>query len=260
MKIFKHFAGMRRHGKLSGTGWSFVVLSIALTLVSTEYAPAQNPEPPPPREPVLHRLPDYASWTVSFKYQEDEDKPGEAGQAGVQPLKANPYVFADQAASVSITKTGNIWWEQTTWLSGLKTESWIFNSMRAGMVRGPNRIVAMPFSYARAEAFDYRREDFEGLGWVSLSNYTGVKNYLGKPAYVFVSNPSTAGNEAKAGRTAILSIEDQWPLYFRDGTTERTYTYNPAPSAPLVPPDKIMKIFNKWKAANAASQRIPGRP
>ncbi len=235
-------------------------MSTALTLASTGFAPAQNTEPPPPKEPVLHRLPDYASWTVTFKYKEDENKPGDAEQAGVQPLKANPHIFADQASSVSITKTGNIWWEQTTWLSGLKTDTWIFNSMRAGMVPGTNRIVAMPFSNERAEAFDYRREDFEGLGWVSLSNYTGVKSYLGKPAYVFVSNPSKAGDEAKAGRMAFLSIENQWPLYFRDGTTERTYTYNPAPSAPLVPPDKIMKIFNKWKAANAASQRIPGRP
>ena len=246
--------------KWSGTGWSFVVLSAALILTVTGNALAQNTELPPPKEPVLHRLPAFASWTVTFKHQEDEKKTGEAGQTGVQPLKANPYIFADQAASVTITKTGNIWWEQTTWKSGPKTETWIFNSMRAGMVPGTNRIVAMPFSNERAEAFDYRREDFEGLGWVSLANYKGVKSYLGKPAYVFMSNPSPAGSEEKPERMAILSIEDQWPVYFRDGATERTYTYNPAPSSPLVPPDKIMKIFNKWKAANAASQRIPGRP
>ncbi len=237
-----------------------MILSAALTLIGGGIAPAQNAELPPPKEPVLHRLPAFASWTVTFKYQEDEKKPVESGRAGDQPLKTNPYIFADQAASVTITKTDNIWWEQTTWKSGPKTETWVYNNMRAGILPGTNRIVAMPFSNERAEAFDYRREDFEGLGWVSLANYTGVKSYLGKPAYVFASNPSPAGSEAKAGRMAILSGEDQWPLYFRDGSTERTYTYNPAPSALLVPPDKFMKIFNKWKAGNAASLRIPSRP
>jgi hypothetical protein len=242
---------------------AFTLLALLGLLFSPAQAFAQTPDLPRPKEPILRRLPQFSSWTITFKYKSDEKKPAAPSSP---PPPTNPNVFSDQVADVTVTRTGQVWWEQTHWRGGTHTEIWFYHGLRAGLLPGLKQIVAIPYSAEGDEAFDYRRGDFEGLGWLSLSTYKGVKSYLGKPAFWFESGtasgavPATGPDAWDGGHEALLSIDTQRLLYVRDGETERTFTYNPTPAAPLVPPDNYMAIFNQMSADLKHLEHKPGPP
>lgn len=208
----------------------------------------------PPKSPVLGRLPEFASWTVTYRYP-DEAKT----KASPTPTpKPNPYVFSDRKRSMSVIKTGKIWSERTEWTSGNQTELWIYNNLRAGIIPGTKKLALIPFTSDSAESFDYRRMDFEGLEWVNPENYRGPAKWQGQQVYYFEegsSNPAPAGESVEiptgkwgTTRWAVISPEKRLPLLSYDGRAERGYLYRTAPTELLVPPDNFLSLFQKMAA------------
>jgi hypothetical protein len=248
----------------------------------TDMSSAADPGLPPPKEPVLRRLASPASWTITFQYPDDTKQSKKGSSKAPSAPQAAPHLQLDRLEAVTVTKAGKVWREQSLWSSGNKTETWIFHDMRAGTSPGSHAIAAIAFSSDEPEALDYRRSDFEGLEWVAMEHYKGVKDYAGKPAYVFQFDqenaPAPAGFAASAtpdptvknanarigklGMTkiAILSTETQLPLYSYDGVVERTYSYDKSPDTPLVPPENFMKVFRQLEMELKELHRGPSEP
>lgn len=204
---------------------------------------AQTSGPLEPTEPVLHRPPHFASWTIVYKYKGEEKE------------TANQV---DRVQSVTITKTNKTYREIAIFSSGKKREKWIFNGTQLMTVPDSGAIVAIPApageDFISPEYSDYSKSDFEGLGWVSLETYKGVRNYEGKPAFLFEAT--------KSGSilTAILSAETQLPLYFSDGNESRSYVYNSPPSVLLNPPERFSSVLQKHRKGLELLKRNPSPP
>jgi len=260
----------------------FAVFAVLLAIGPNVASSAEDPGVPPPKEPILRRLASPASWTVTFQYPDDTRQSKKGSSKASSAPQAAPHLQLDRLEAVTVTKAGKVWREQSLWSSGNKTETWIFHDMRAGTSPGSHAIAAIAFSSDEPEALDYRRSDFEGLEWVAMEHYKGVKDYAGKPAYVFQFDqenaPASEGFAASAtpdqaikkanarigqlGMTkiAILSAETQLPLYSCDGVVERTYSYNQPPASPLVPPESFLKVFQKLETEAKELHRSPSEP
>ena len=257
-----------------------VLQAIGINVASS----AADPGVPPPKEPILRRLSSPAAWTVTFHYADDTRKSKKSSSNATASLQADAHLHLDRLEAVTVTKAGKVWRERSLWSSGNTTETWIYNDMRAGTPPGSHAIAAIAFSSDEPEALDYRKSDFESLEWVSMDHYKGVKDFDGKPAYVFqldsVTAPASpestpAGSpdpdptvkkaNARTGKLginkiAILSTETQLPLYSYDGVVERIYSYEKSPDAPLSPPEEYMKVFRQLETELKVLHRGPSGP
>jgi len=225
------------------------LLALSLLVLSAHFSPAQDVLPPP-KSPVLARLPEFSSWTVTYRYREE----AKSNASPTPTPKPNPYLFFERKQSVSVIRTGKVWSESTDWDSGTQTQLWIWNNLRAGIIPGTKKLAMIPFSND-SESFDYRRMDFEGLDWIKPENYRGPAKWKGQPVYFFEESspaPSPAGKplEIPTGkwgsvRWAVVSPETRLPLLSYDGEAEREYRYKPAPVGMQVPPDNFQKLFDK---------------
>lgn len=203
-----------------------------------------------PRLPLPERAPAFASWTIQFTYKEGQMK-------GEQGRNTPPMPVVDRTKSVTVTKTNNTYREEIVSTTGKKEEKWVFEGIELISVNGGQSIVpiAPPAEEEPSPDYsDYSRSDFGRLLWVSLSNYQGVKSYLGKSAYLF----EATGPEGKM--TAFLAIDSRLPLFFSEGGTTYTYTFNSPPPAELIPPASFQDVLKTMKAAMSALKRRPSPP
>jgi len=218
--------------------WASIGLSIAL---------AQDNTQPLPKNPVLRRMPAFASWSVTFKYK-DEVVAQESGK---------PRALPDRVLSVTFTKTNKTYWEQTGMRSGKKYEKWIFDGVQLETEPDSPSIIPIPpptKDMPESEYSDYSHGDFQGLQWVSLDTYKGIASYEGKRAFLFEAE--------KEGQkvTAILSMDMQLPLYSSVGDVACVYAYNVAPSTPLTPPARFLAVLATHKKGLEALKYHPSRP
>lgn len=212
---------------------------------------AQTSNPPPPNNPALHRAPVSASWTIQYTYKDGEEKGGSS---------APPKVPSERLQTVTVTKSGKTYWEQSLWTSGKKGEKWIIDGMQFEILPGRDEIALVPKPDAENQDlpyFDYSDIDFPELKGLSLEHYKEVQVYKGKPAYLFEWEKS---GEAY---TAILS-DTQLPLFFsskgKTQTKAQTYTFSADPPARLVPPEKYLKVIQTHKRGLEALQNHPSPP
>lgn len=228
---------------------SLRILLSSLLVLSAHISSGQDVLPPP-KAPVLKRQPDFSSWTVTYRYREN----AKSDAAPTPTPKPNPYVFSDRKLSFTVIRTGKVLSEVTEWTSGSKTELWIWNNLRAGVIPGTKKLALIPFA-SDSESFDYRRMDFEGLDWISPENYRGLAKWKGQPVYFFEEGsaaPAPAGKpiEIPSGkwgstRWAVVSPETRLPLLSYDGMAEREYHYNAAPTQIQTPPQNFLTVFQK---------------
>ncbi len=204
---------------------------------------AQTPANPLPEKPVLRRAAAFASWTVTFKYKnEDATQPPLALPAGVGRVRA-----------ITVTKTDKTYLEQVTLTSGTTYEKWIFDNVQLRTVPGSPSIIPIDPPADQVPDSDYsdhRRSDFPNLEWVSIDNYRSVEKDQGKPAFRFESE----------GKTALLSVETQMPLSYANGETVCSYVFNPPPSAPLTPPEKFRIALETHKKGLEGLKYRPSLP
>lgn len=208
--------------KLIFTGILYMAASAFLCL---------NAQDAKPKTPLVPRTPPFATWTVRIQYQDEEKK---------TPADAPPDLATRQRAG-TVTKTNEIYREEVTLASGKKYEKWAVDGTQWMIPPTGNALIPISPPSSNNSSSDYRdysQSDFPELSWISLSNFKGVSSYEGREAFRF-ETPT---------KKAFLSTGTQLPLYLKDEEATRLYTYGTAPSAPLVPPEKILKAIKKWKA------------
>ena len=193
-------------------------------------------KPPIPTMPLVPRAPAFSSWTITFA----REKPA------LTPGKPVPQLIVDREQSVTVVKTNRTYWEVTTLTSGKKTERWICNGIELIKPQGSDQICQVEREEGFSHSFNFSNSDFEGLEWVSLDNYLGIKQYEGKSTFAFGSKPAKQEDKSGNNRSAILSVDTQLPLFSSDHNGSRTYTYNVPPTSPLVPPGNFLKAFKEF--------------
>jgi hypothetical protein len=222
---------------------------LSLILIGLSQLAAQTPARPAPKTPILRRAPDFASWTVQLSYPDEKEK----AAAPATP----PDGRSDRIRSVTVSKTGKTYRELTTWTSGRREEKWTFGGVQLTTVNNGRSIVLIeaPTSEEPSPEYsDFTRSDFPELQWVSVENYTGVQNHQGKPAYRFESA------RERETMTAFLSTETQLPFSFSMRDAERSYVFNPPPTAPLAPPERFLRVLRTHQKGLQALKFHPRSP
>jgi len=209
---------------------------LALCLAFLSVSAGIAGEIPPPKTPILHRAPAFATWTITFKYK-DEASPQANGK------------LPQRIKSVTITKTNKTYWEQISLSDGRSYEKWIFDGFELRTTPNGSSIIIIPppsVDSNDSEYSDYQHSDFEAAQWVSLANYKGTISSDGTLAYQFQA----------ADKTALLSAETQLPLSVTSGEVTRIYSMDPPPASSLKPPPKFLDaIRTHLKAVEALKYR-----
>lgn len=197
-----------------------------------------------PKNPPLQRAPAFSSWTVQFKYK-DED-------AAEKKAAATPFL-GDRIRTIVVTKTNKTYREEVTMTSGKTYQKWTFDGMQLRSL--PDRASIVPIDPPTSEVpspefTDYRKGDFAGLEWIAVINFKGTSEWQGGPVYQFESN----------GKTAGLSQETQLPIYATTPDTSEVYTFNPPPTSPLVPPKEFIEAVETHKRGLEALKFHPSLP
>jgi hypothetical protein len=231
----------------------FRIVAVVLLALGSPAA-AQAADSPKPTEPVVRRAPTNSAWTIELTYADEVQKGS---------LDTPPIAPMDRLKSISITKTVPTYCEVFVWGSGKREEKWTMDNIQLRTMPGTDAIVPTyaplrdlenPGQSLRDPNYsDYSQSDFQGLEWVRLANYQGVKSYAGTPVFYFET--TIAGRPHKA----YLTIETQLPLYSVDGATTCIYKYLSPPAAPLVPPAGFLRVFKAHKDAMRAQTRRPIR-
>jgi hypothetical protein len=156
-----------------------------------------------------------------------------------------------------VTKTNKTLWVQTAWSTGEKEEMWIYNGKQYETANQGRSIVLVPPPAPddpSPDYSDYNKHDFSGFDWLSLSTYTSVGTYQGKPVYMFAKMEGASKSEA------YLSTDTQLPLYATDGQISCTYTYNPPPSVPLTLPQRYLDFIEQRRRGEEALKYRPSPP
>ena len=202
---------------------------------------AQQPAVPPPVGLLPMRMPEMASWTITFVYVD------EAVARTAQPGRG------DRVKTITISKTGETYLEQTTRRSGGVEEKWVYNGVQFKGYRNNTSILLIsPPSGDGAvnpEWSDYSKGDFPELAWLVADNYAGVEKYDKKTVWLF----------NKDNQRAWLNPETKLPIATTNGQITMTYTYNAAPEDPLIPPQKYLDILAKYRRGLEALSFRPSR-
>ena len=221
------------------------ILAAAVLIGLTAAVRAQGPNVPPPHDPALSRAPEFAAWTVTYKYRPREANPDPA---------APPLPEPERPQTLSIQKTHKTYCEQLRLTSGAKSEKWVFENIQLMMPVGNQSIVAVSApngdEYPSPDYSDYSACDFQGLDWISLANYRGVEVYQGANVYRFEAD----------GESALLSTDTQLPVIASDKTGTQVYTFGPPPTAELVPSKRFQVALETHKRGLQLLRRNPSTP
>jgi hypothetical protein len=225
-------------------------LRLAMTALCIAISPlsAQSPAAPAePRTPLLPRMPAFSSWNIAFQY---------AGEDKQARPDAPPRHLGNVPRRVVVTKTKDVCREQVQLATGKQVERWDFAGTQFHSDEDGIVFLIIPPSEETPdpEYYDRRRSDFPELNWINKSNYLGVEDFRGKPAFHFEAE--------KDGKkfSAFLSVESQMPLAFSDGSATRLYNLNPPPSGQLEPPPAFLSAYNRHKQAMDALRYRPSPP
>ena len=185
-------------------------------------------KPPLPAGSLPARLPENASWTLTFTYEDEA------------AVRAAQFERGDRVKTLTVSKTGDTYLEQTVRRSGSVEEKWIYNGVQFKGYR--NNIGILLISPPSEDGFspewsDYSKGDFPELTWLSARNYTGEEKRDKKNTLFFVED----------NRRAWLDPETKLPIAAAQGQITMTYVYNDPPEGALAPPQHFLDILAKYR-------------
>jgi hypothetical protein len=241
---------------------SRLTLACLATAALVGTSPAEDAlDVPPPREPLLPRMPVNSEWTIKLTSNNDDSARLSLAdpKKNAEPAKSDRYLD-----SVTITKLGPATYRETSqWFNrSAPIEKWIVDGLSIQRMPPPINRLIQATSCTSEDFSSYQVSDFQDLEWIGKDNYVGPKVVGGRTVYVFsTENARRRLNQRETLMTddlftplaplkrsiAYLDAQTQRPLFVDDGTTARVYRYAEAPTGSTAIPDDFAAMFERWK-------------
>jgi hypothetical protein len=234
---------------------------------------ATNPKAAVPKGPLLSRIPEFASWSVTYTYSDPQDAPQKTPGQENKPPEPETSAAVARPKRVLFTKTRNILHVETVDERRQTWNRWCRDALQIvvfpagkGMASCEGQDIYNPFYE------DYQGTTFPGFEWVSPATFAGIENVHSRDCMVFRSavkrldlmNPGEAAKlraladegtpipeEAlKTQQTvALVDLETRLPVALQVAGEVRRYTFLAQPSAMLEFPDRVQALFTERDAA-----------
>lgn len=269
-------------------------MNIRLSLIAllvTVYASAQEPDFDGKIE--LH-APTRAGWVITFKASTamHVSESGKSRSASVEELPTTPDADAHVLKSLSVEKSGDLYFELSRFSDGTISQKWSLGAIQFREIKGGTLLAMAAMNLLDPDFSDHSKEDFEELGWLKKDYFVGGITYLNQPCFLFQTTtakrpptrrdiavqkfladsdatafqdkkgdtPGAVANSSATPVTVIISAISRLPLVYNDGKILRTYSYKTSGLEPLVPPEKFAREFAAWKKHAEEINRAPVAP
>ena len=219
------------------------IIGACMHLWAQEASPKGTPPVLPPG-PLLNRAPEFAQWTVTFKFSSEKPKAGEKA------------VVDQRDTQTVVTKTKTRYHLSTVNGAGARSEIWSLGDVQIAIV--PNAqypVLSTPGS--GVSYVNFSKQDFFGFGWNSAKNFVGIQTVLGNDCLVFKDKikmptgpefPDLNGQPSEmVDAVAVIIEKSRLPVALQLGETVTTYQYGSPPTAMLVPPADVQQLADKWQ-------------
>jgi len=195
-----------------------------------------------PAPPYLATLGD-ATWTMKVS-------PVSGGVQGRST--GGPDLVGRQAE-----RRGDIEHQTNSWSDGSQTETWIIDGLQVIGLPGHRGVFLLDPVRDPIEALLQDRYDFDRITWLSATTFVDQETFQGRPCFVFKkpatpiknngSNENVAAYLESLPGQAWIDVQSRQLVGYSDGSNQYTYTYGPAPSAPLQPPADDLKRIKDYR-------------
>ena len=213
----------------------YIVLFLMLGASSPLWAQSP-PGPQLPQGPLLNRVPAPAEWTITTKMAPDSS----GGTDTSAPESPNPAIGANpiNPRITQVIKGENLIFEKVAAESGALTETWrvgalaIMNPEKTGWIISPGGGTTF-------NTTDYSKEDFAGFDWISLHNFSGVRDVMGKHCITFKDQVITLDPQE------ISMMQESFNSSARSELSqEQLKQQQQNPQKPIPFPDKPLPAFD----------------
>ena len=201
-----------------------------------------------PRGPLIARVPQFADWTVTYKYPGDDSKDRPSQQAP----KSDTSLPGAKLRQERAIKTRNILHLAWTDEDGAKEECWLIDGIQWATPKGSQlRIPAV-----NAESPFYRENlplrVFPGFEWIDASRYIGIQPFMGTECLVFRNSEQPQNQQ-----TAYIDAETRLPVCLQSRDSVCLYAFRTPPAEMLQVPGDIARVIAEENARTAKAM-APG--
>lgn len=238
-----------------------LLLSALLGVLAASQASAQQPSQTPlvlPK-PILAKLPDTASWTVTAVVRrEQREKDGKSKSSKMVSSGKKTFIKAEHLLQVIKADA-----------AGRQMHQWRVGNTQYLVSPGSADVGVMD-----PTSDEYIKGDFQNLGWIKESNFAGIQTFQGKECWVFKDRVLHATRQelqdAKARakeegtsfdessyyleEIAYVDSQTQLPVVVQQGEEIYFYTFGASPDSLTVPwnvQHKVEADVQKDKAMKA---------
>ncbi|MGC3989670.1 MAG: hypothetical protein QM796_08340 [Chthoniobacteraceae bacterium] len=221
-------------------------------LKAQQPAAQATPKPELPPGPLLNHAPDMAQWTISFRGAATvpDDKSAKPGE---KPA------FDTSDYRVAVVKTKPIYHILMAMGNGEKMDKWCVGEVQ--VTKQPNAAYPILSTPSNKDAYymDFSKQDFTGFGWISASNYQGIKKVAGVDCMIFrdkIKSP-VGGAADMVDAQAVIDVKSRLPLYLQVGEGLSTYQYGNTPTALQTPPTEVTALIQQWRKRIQQASMLP---
>ena len=212
------------------------LIAILAATLGSNLPAQQSPQEERPTPPFVINAPAPCSWNVGVIYKrtypEPTDKSSTAHKQWQELQKILPAI-----TKIVVNKSENRRLEITTYAQGTKDEKYCVDGLqflRMAAFAPGDIMVGQPGS----------DKDFHELDWITLEDYTGIKQAQGKKCFVFVSG--TEGSRMEAW----IDTKTKLPVKFSNCNYDRVYEFSKLQPGGLDPSPAIAKRVNSQFEGN----------
>ncbi|HSJ02537.1 MAG TPA: hypothetical protein VK956_08795 [Verrucomicrobium sp.] len=192
------------------------------------------------------RAPDLAQWIVTFK------------ATGAEVLQPNAPMETNRTDfQKTITKSGSTYHVKILTGTQSVVEKWCVGELQITSMPNAQRPVLATADSPDPYFINLTKGDFEGLGWISAKNFTGVKSMTGVDCLVFKDVLPGESPGVTVPVQAVVDLKTRLPVSLQVGDSLTTYQFNPAPTSELKPPAHVLASAEQWTVRRKQARMVP---
>ena len=201
-------------------------------------AAADQEPPPPPTPPYVQKMPDWCSWTVTYKSKHA------VAATGKTPAGTDDRL--DPIKQIDVTKAGDVRRDLELDETNTTLDRWTVKGVEMYLYPGSATSIVVVNAATDGNALNFHNADFGGMPDLSLQNYVDAVKFGGTECYHFFlkhTRPEgdtmtiNAAERAETHNREIwIDVKTKLPVAFDDGESIRLYTFSPQRPAPLTLP------------------------